>query len=71
MIDMANQSRNAGAAAGDSLTGIEKIVGTAYGDEIHAGGGVVRIEAGAATTSYTATASPARSCRERRATTGS
>lgn len=46
VIDMANQSRNAGAAAGDSLTGIEKIVGTAYGDEIHAGGGVVRIEAG-------------------------
>lgn len=46
VLDMTDQARNAGSAAGDRLTGIEKIVGSAYGDEIHAGGGVSQVEGG-------------------------
>ena len=47
VVDMTDQTRNAGSAAGDTLTGIETIVGSSHGDEIHAGDGVTRIEAGA------------------------
>lgn len=47
VVDMTDQSHNAGSAQGTTLTNIETIVGSAHADEIHAGGGVDRIEAGA------------------------
>lgn len=46
-VDMTDQTLNAGSAAGDHLAGIEKIVGSSHDDEIHAGDGATRIEAGA------------------------
>ena len=47
VVDMTDQTSNAGSAAGDHLSGIERIVGSSHDDQIHAGDGVTRIEAGA------------------------